>query len=104
MALATAVQGALRPAQPITWLDAEGNAFDLTGATLTGRIRNRATRTARDVEGTLTVTEAAAGEFTWAFSAEDVAEAGTFDVQFTATVAGEAARTFLAEWVVEEAL
>lgn len=104
--LAAAIQGALRPAQQIVWLDGEGVALNLTGATITGVIRNQTSLVARAVAGTLAVTDAAAGTFTWTYNAADVASAGTFDVQFTAAFgsAPTPARTFAATWVVEAAL
>ena len=89
------------------WLDGEGVALNLTGATITGVIRNRTNNTARIVAGTLAVTDAPAGTFTWTYMADDVADVGTFDVQFTASWTVPAlspARTFVATWVVEEAL
>lgn len=104
--LATAVQGATRPSQVITWTQADGTAMDLTGATITGRILDLATLAARDVAGTLSVTDAAAGEFTWAYHADDVAAAGKFEVQFTAAflTGASPARTFRQEWIVEESI
>jgi hypothetical protein len=104
--LANAIQGALRPTQLITWLTGDGVALVLTGATITGVIRNRTNNVARAVAGTLAVTDGAAGTFTWTYAAADVADAGTFDVQFSAAFgsAPTPARTFVATWVVEEAL
>lgn len=106
MALATAVQGALRPSQLITWTDADGDAVDLSGATLTGRIRSIQSGTARDIAGTLTITTAAAGEFRWDYAAGDVVDAGKFEVQFTATfgTSPTPARTFVGGWEVERAI
>jgi len=106
MALATAVQGALRPSQLITWSDADGNAVDLTGATLSGRIRSMQSGAARDIAGTLTVTTAASGEFRWDYAAGDVADSGTFEVQFTAAflTAPTPARTFVGLWEVARAI
>lgn len=104
--LAAAIQGALRPVQQIVWLDGEGVALNLTGATITGVIRNRTNNSARVIAGMLTVVDATAGTFSWTYGAGDVVSAGAFDVQFTATFesAPTPARTFVATWVVEEAL
>ena len=105
--LAAGIQGALRPTQQITWLDGEGVALDLTDATVTGVIRNRASGAARAVAGDLDITQAANGIFVWTYDAADVADAGHFDVQFTATWDAPAlspARTFTATWQVYEAL
>jgi len=105
--LAAAIQGALRPVQQVTWLDGEGVALDLTDATITGIIRNRASGATRAIAGTLAITQAIDGIFTWSYDAADVADAGQFDVQFTATWEAPAlspARTFAATWAVHEAL
>ena len=100
------VEGGVRPAQALTWKREDGSAEDLTGATLTGSIRNRATGETRAITGVLTVTDGPAGAFRWDISAADVAEAGRFDVQFTAAFAAglTPARTFVEQWVVEAAL
>lgn len=105
--LAAAIQGALRPVQQVTWLDGEGVALDLTDATITGIIRNRASGATRAIAGDLDITQATSGIFTWSYDAADVADAGQFDVQFTATWDAPAlspARTFTATWAVHEAL
>lgn len=105
--LAAAVQDALRPVQQITWLDGEGVALDLTDATITGAMRNRAGGVVRAIAGDLDITQATDGIFTWTYDAADVADAGEFDVQFTATWDAPAlspARTFVAVWAVREAL
>ena len=106
MALAAAVQNALRPSQIITWMRADGNAETLTSATLTGRIRDRATGTTRAIAGSLTVVDGAAGQFRWDYAAGDVVAAGTFDVQFVAAFASgqTPAKTFVAQWTVGEAI
>ena len=49
MALAHAVAGATRPSQVITWTRDDGTAEDLTGATITGKIRSLADGTTRDI-------------------------------------------------------
>jgi hypothetical protein len=101
MALAAAVQGATRPSQVITWTRADGTAEDLTGATITGTIKDSA-GTVRAITGTLTVTTAASGVFTWAYSSADVATDGNYTVQFTAAFGGvpTPARTIKTPWVV----
>jgi hypothetical protein len=100
------VEGGVRPAQALTWKREDGSAEDLTGATLTGSIRNRATGETRAITGPLTVTDGAAGVFRWDYAAEDVAEAGRFDVQFVAafTAGLSPARTFVAQWEVRGSL
>ena len=104
MALASAVQGGLRPAQIVTWTRDDDTPEPLTGATLTGTITDRATDTTRAIAGTLTVTDGAAGEFRWDYVAGDVDTAGEYDVQFSAAFgSGQTpARTFVARWKVAE--
>lgn len=61
----------------------------------------------RAIAGDLDITQATSGIFTWTYDAADVADAGEFDVQFTATWDAPAlspARTFAAVWAVREAL
>lgn len=105
MALANAVQTALRPSQIVTWTRDDGTPENLTGATLTGKIRDYA-GVVRDITGTLTLTTPATGVFTWAYSAVDVAEAGQFLVQFTASFGSSPtpAKTIAATWNVYEAV
>ena len=97
------VKGGLRPSQSIQWQREDGTAENLTGATLTGTITNRATDTTRAIAGTLTVTDGAAGEFRWDYAAGDVDTAGEYDVQFNAAFSPgpSPARTFVARWKVE---
>lgn len=103
--LSEAIAGATRPGQVVTWLRGDGTPENLTGATLSGKIRNEAGVT-RVIVGALTVTDAAAGKFTWDYAAGDVATAGTFSVQFTATFAEAPtiAKTMIGQWVVEASL
>lgn len=105
MALANAVKESLRPSQIITWTESDGTAVDLTGATITGKIRDAA-GTVRDIEGTLTLTDPENGVFTWAYHADDVETAGNFDVQFTATyVSGiTPGKTIVEPWMVHSSL
>lgn len=97
-----AVQGAVRPSFAITWADADGVAVDLTGATLTGTIRNLSTGVTRAIAGALVITNAVAGVFRWDFAAGDVAEAGRFTVQFNAAYGAGATpgKTFPAAWTI----
>jgi hypothetical protein len=107
MPLADAVQGSLRPAQQITWTRGDDNtAEDLTGATITGWIRNRSTGVVRAIAGTLSVTTAASGVFTWTYASADVADVGTFDVQFNAAFGSSPtpARTLVVPWTVAGSL
>jgi hypothetical protein len=106
MALASAIKTAKRPSQSITWTRADGTAEDLTGATITGYIYSQQSGTTRAIDGTLSVTSAASGVFSWAYGTADVAEAGYFRVQFNAAFgsAPTPAKTTIAEWYVSERL
>ena len=104
MALSNAVQGATHTAQQITWVDGDGDPLNLTGATLAGRILDLGTGTARNMDGVLTVTDAAAGAFSWAYGVNDVATAGAFSVQFIASYGGVNDKTLAELWEVEPAL
>lgn len=106
MALAKAVAGGKRPSQLIMWTREDGNAETLTGATITGKIKRQGQGTSADLTGMFTVTDGAGGVFRWDYSTDDVATAGKHVVQFTATFGSSPtpAKTFVAEWIVEESL
>jgi hypothetical protein len=107
MALADAVQGAKRPSQTIAWTDEDGVPVDLTGATITARIRGTApVSAARSADGAFVVINAAAGQFRWDYGTADVATAGRYQVQFTAVFATgmTPARTIRMGWYVHEAI
>jgi hypothetical protein len=102
MALAAAVQGARRPSQTITWADEMGTALDLTGATITARIRNITANETVDSDGTFVLVVPMAGIFRWDYGVADVASTGEFEVQFTASFGSSPtpARTITAPWSV----
>ena len=104
MALVAAVAGGKRPSQTITWSDADGNALDLTGATITARIERSGTATASD--GTFTITNATGGVFRWDYSSTDIGTQGRHRVQFTATFGSEPSPAIsqYADWEVLEAI
>lgn len=106
MALADAIQGAKRPSQLITWKDQDNNALNLTGATITARLRRLRSGSAVDSDGTFTVTDASNGVFRWDYSTADVANSGTYEVQFTAVYGSNPtpAKTFIAEWKINEVI
>ena len=82
MALAPAVQHARKRIQTITWKDDDGNAIDLSGATITGIIERNGVQTT--ITGTFALVTATSGIFSWTYSAADVAQHGTFFIQFRA--------------------
>lgn len=81
-----AVTGARHTALTLQWTDSLGAPVNLTGATLTGRMKPLG-GTGRAIDGTLTITSAATGTFTWALGANDVQAAGKYLVQFKASYA-----------------
>ena len=87
MALAPAVQHARKRIQTITWKDDDGNAIDLTGSTITGILERGGVQTA--ITGTFALVTATSGIFSWTYSSADVAQAGTFFVQFRAKYASD---------------
>lgn len=103
MSLSPAIVGAINTGQQITWSRQDGTAQDLTGATLTGRMLNTATKSAAAIAGTLAIVTAASGIFSWSYAAGDVATAGVFEVQFRATYTNYDL-TFTELFVVEPAV
>lgn len=100
MALANAVQHSTKRAETITWEDEDGAAVDLTGSTITGIIERAGVQTA--ITGALALVTAASGIFSWTKSAADVAQAGTFFVQFRAKYAADSKSeiSYRHKWVV----
>lgn len=85
----------------ITWTDDDDVAINLTGATITGEIKNMVTGVEAAITGTLTLVTAASGIFSWARSAADVATAGVYRVRFTATYSDTlTTKSFAADWRV----
>lgn len=105
MALASAVQGAKRPSQTIVWQDQDRVALNLTGATITARIKNSEGVTVAS-DGTFTIVTAASGIFRWDYGTNDVANAGSYTVQFNAAFGTDPtpAKSITAEWLVYPAI
>jgi len=105
MALAHGVVGARHSAQQITWKKDDGTAYNLTGATITARIRDQRTGNTRAADGTFALVTAASGIFSWTYGTNDVAAPGRFDAQFKASYSdSKDDLTFVAEWIVDEAI
>jgi len=106
--LSSQVQGTTRYSQLIVWYQSEkeGSIVDLTGASISGCLRDRRTGVIREITGNLVVTKPAEGQFRWDYSADDVSSAGTFIVQFTAVFPLEPnrARSKVVSWTVEPSL
>lgn len=104
MALQDAVQAATYTGQEITWTDAAGNAKDLTGAIISGRIQSKTSGAARAIAGSLDLVTPANGVFSWQYDAGDVVDAGLFLVQFIDTRGAANDKSFAETWKVHEAL
>lgn len=104
MALSNGVLGARQRAQSVTWTDESGTAINLTSATLSGNIRSLQTGAIRAIDGTLAITTAASGIFSWTYGANDVGESGDFKVQFKAQYASQPDKTYITDWRVEESI
>jgi hypothetical protein len=103
----TVAQGSERPIIPLVWTDAAGTTgMALTGATITGYIKNLDTEAVQEIQGAFAITDAANGVFTWTPDPADVADDGLYKVQFSAAFAGEPtpARTAVFDWTVAESI
>lgn len=102
MQLDDGVQGSVAPSYVILWANSDDVPINLTGATLSGTIRDAA-GTVRAIAGDLVITDAEAGAFRWDFAPADVADAGHFTVQFVATlpVGPSPALSKKAGWTIE---
>src|SRR3989304_2523009 len=105
MSLSKAVKGARHSPQRITWKKSDGMAYDLTGATITARIKNKVTGQIRAADGGFAIVKATSGIFDWTYGSNDVKEAGEFEVQFIASYSDDKNdKTFIEEWIVEDTL
>lgn len=101
------VYGANHPTYTITWTDEAGTAVNLTGATITGRIKNTLTGSAAALTGTLALVTAASGIFSYIPSSTDTSRDASkhYVLQFIATF-GDATieKTFKVPCWIEEAI
>lgn len=107
MALASAVEGST-DYQDITWiqlLTTPPVPLDLTGATITGILREWRSQITRAIAGTLDPTDPVNGVFRWTYSTADTLPL-VYDVQFTATYPGSnpVSKTFQTTWYIEPCL
>ena len=100
MALQNATEDAIHTAQTITWTRGDGTAQNLTGATITGTIRNARTGATQTIAGSLSLVTPASGIFTWTYAAADVANAGEYQVQFAASYGGQSDVSLWYDWLV----
>ena len=106
-ALATVAQRSERPILSITWVHADNTTGEnLTGATLSGYIRDLATGADRPIAGTFALVTPASGVFSWQPDPTDVADAGVYQVQFQAVFGSEPtpARTAVYDWEIAESI
>jgi hypothetical protein len=105
--LATVAQRSERPILQVVWTHADNTTGEnLTGATLSGYIKDLSTDATRPIAGTFAIVTAASGIFSWQPDPADVANAGAHQVQFEATFAGEPtpARTVVYAWEIAESI
>jgi len=103
MALPDIVKGEVGRVIAITWLKRGTNEPQpITGATLTGTIRNGPgpTYTTRAVAGALAVSDGPNGTLNWTLHATDSAAAGFYEVQIIATIGSNVLKTFYMPWSV----
>lgn len=102
--LPTVIAGALHPSLQLTWRRQGAPAVteDLSGAALTGVIRDGRASIVRAIAGQLVLVDGPGGVFRWDFDLTDVATPGAYDVEFKATwsVGRSPAKTFAASWIV----
>lgn len=83
------VQGQAGVEMLFTVHDLAGEAVDLTGYTITGKLRHISSQTIAALVGATEVTgNAAAGEVSWTTGADDIGESGEYALWFRATRAG----------------
>lgn len=99
------IQGATHTGLRITFLDENASAYDLTGATMSARIKNISTGGATAATGTFSLVTASSGIFTYIPSTADVATAGVYKIQFIATYSDTSKdKTFVVPMQVYEAI
>lgn len=105
MALPQGVVGATHASILATCQREDGSIVDLTGATMSGVIKNKRTGDKKNIVGTFALVDATGGQFRWTFATGDLDTVGHFTVQFTATFSDATLeRSLLEDWEVVEAL
>ncbi len=98
----TAIQGSV-DTYIITWIEDDGTAFDLTSATLAAYFQD-ANGDQYVSTGTLSLSDAANGIFTWQVSADDTGANGNFKLQFKAVISGTTHYSRPVYWRIESNL
>lgn len=105
MTLIKLVYGTNHPTYTITWKDEANAVVDLTGATITGRLKNEATGDTYTLTGTFALVTASSGIFSYKPSSTDTTRtvSNKYSIQFTATFADSTTeKTFKSTcWIVE---
>lgn len=100
--LPRAIQGATHGSITITWtLEEDGSPDNLTGATISAAIKDDKNGVTRAATGTFALVDAENGQFSWSYSAEDVATPGCYAVQFKANFGSDFSLTFPEPWIIE---
>jgi hypothetical protein len=105
MGLNRAIEGARHVGQDVYWVRGDSTIPDLTGATLTGTIKDRSGNERTIESSRLTVTDATGGRFTWTYNDPEVEIVGSFTVRFKATYGdGSYELSDPETWIVEPAV
>lgn len=102
-----AVKGSNHSAPVITWKYRGGTVVTLTGATITGYMRDFEDEDATPfaIDGTLALYDGAAGQFSWSYGSNDIGTVGSYLVTFLATFGDSTIEKNLAiKFVVHEAM
>ena len=104
MSLPKAVVGSNHTAILVTCRREDDSIVDITNSTITGTRKNKRTNTTTTLTGTMAIVSGTGGQFRWTYSTADVAIAGSYTVQFSATFADTTVeRSLLEDWDVIEA-
>lgn len=104
MALPETASGSTHSSLLLTAKRKDGSLLDLTGGTITGKLKNKVSAAVESITGALSLVDPTGGTFRWTFAAADVDTVGVFKVQFTVTYADTTVERSIAEdWEVTEA-
>lgn len=98
------VQGANHATKTVSWMNEDGEPVPLAGARLMARTKNRKDGSERDVTGDIRVLNPDAGMLTYKQSADDVAMAGKFYMQFFAVRDGSVDISLLIDLTIDPSI
>lgn len=87
-------QNDTRPTMSATLIDANGSSVDLTGATVSLKMRKSGETSAVSLAGTASVVTADKGKVQYVWAAADTATVGSYEGEFEVTFSGGAIQTF----------